>query len=75
MPIWFFLNSRNPQDYHPSALSRRNLRVAMGERHGASRRWGAQPAASAVPLTTRIFRLDNALVYSDISCWLVRFSR
>ncbi len=33
----------------------------MGERHGASRRCGAQPAASAVPLTTRIFRLDNAL--------------
>ncbi len=33
----------------------------MSERHGASRRWRAEPAASAVPLTIRIFRLDNAL--------------
>ncbi len=33
----------------------------MSERHGASRRWRPEPAASAVPLTIRIFRLDNAL--------------
>ncbi len=44
-----------------SALSRRNLGGAMSERHGASRRWWPVPAASAVPLTTRIFSLDNAL--------------
>ncbi len=33
----------------------------MSERHGASRRWDPEPAANAVPLTIRIFRLDNAL--------------
>ncbi len=33
----------------------------MSERHGASRRSRPEPAASAVPLTIRIFRLDNAL--------------
>ncbi len=32
----------------------------MSERHGASRRWRPEPAASAFPLTTRIFGLDNA---------------
>ncbi len=33
----------------------------MSERHGASRRFWTPPAASAVPLIIRIFRLDNAL--------------
>jgi hypothetical protein len=33
----------------------------MGERHGASRGGRPDLAASAVPLTTRGFSLDNAL--------------
>ncbi len=44
-----------------SALSRRNLGVGMNERHGSSRRWHPEPAASTVPLTIRIFWQDNAL--------------
>ncbi len=42
----------------------------MSERHGASRRWHPEPAASAVPLTIRIFGLDNALgVHFDRHAW------
>ena len=36
-------------------------RVAMSERNGASRRWDAESGASALPLTTHIFSLDDAL--------------
>ena len=36
----------------------------MSERHGASRRWHAEPGASAQPLTTHIFSLDDALACS-----------
>jgi hypothetical protein len=33
----------------------------MSERHGASRRWCSQPGASALPLTIRVFGVEDAV--------------
>ena len=44
-----------------SASSRLRFGVAVSERQGDSRRWRSEPAATALPLTTPILSLDDAL--------------